>query len=177
MNLEVFLPPDADELRALVSETLALYPELFRIRWHASVDPERYHRLRLASLPLDDGTGHTLDGEPAAGALPGDVYAYYGGYAAAGEIELPAIAIFDRMALLPGSGGPPRRERPGVWRVNFQVGRLLLAALHQALEEALSELREARGNLETLAEPERTEEEIRLLLDVTAEALRRARWS
>lgn len=171
MNVDIFVYPDDPAAKSL-ARVLAPYSSLLRVAWHASESSERYQQLLLASMPLDAGTGHTIGGEPTH---PREMsYGYYGAYGQpAGTAPLPAVAVYDRMALLPSSGGPPRQVRPGVWTVPFHVEDLVRAAFHQALEAALAEVREAHGRLLTL-QPGLLHEPAATLLQVRPEALDRA---
>jgi hypothetical protein len=137
MNIDVFLNDDA-ATRARLERVLSAYPDYFHIRWHAQDASAHYAQLYHASLPLDATTGHgpTVDASAGYGA-----YGYYGTDPL--PLQFPAVALFDRLALLPAGGGPPRLLRPGVWEVAFAAEDLLRAAVHQALEAALAELREA----------------------------------
>lgn len=142
MNVDVFLDAQGTG-RAAVKRVLAAYPEQFTIRWHPATDTVRYLQLYHASLPLDASTGHSLAGEGGDRDAGYGSYGYYG--AEEREIRLPAMALFDRLALIHISGGPPRLLRPGVWEVPFTVEDLLRGAFHQALTAARAELREAHS--------------------------------
>lgn len=140
MNVDVFLDQD-EATRACFERIFAAYPELFQVRWHSADEAERYTQLYLASLPLDYTTGHGVAGEPSRGV---DTYQSYGYYQ--DELtpqQFPALALFDRLALIPSHGGPPRLIRPDVWAAPFEAEELLRGAFHQALEAAFAELREA----------------------------------
>lgn len=144
MNVDVFL----DKCNATtdrIEPVLSAYPGYFHVRWHALEASALYTSLYLASLPLDATNGHTLadDGTPAAYSY--GAYGYYAGEPA--PLQLPAIGLFDRLALLPSNAGPPRCLWPGVWEAPFRSEDLLRGALHQALEAAFAELREAYAQL------------------------------
>jgi hypothetical protein len=144
MNVDVFLD-QSSATRPPIERALSAYPDLFHVRWHSADSLACYTQLYIASLPLDPTTGHVLVGE---GTPPTEPYASYGYYSGIPiSLHLPALALFDRLALLPSEGGPPRQLRPGVWEVPFVVQDLFRAALHQSLEAALAELRQAYAQL------------------------------
>lgn len=147
MNVDIFLDQD-EATRARLERIFAVYPELFQIRWHSAAEAERYMQLYLASLPLDYTTGHGVAGEVSPGVDTYQSYGYSGYYQDdLTPPQFPALALFDRLALVPSHGGPPRQIRPGVWAAPFETEELLRGAFHQALEAAFAELREAHVQL------------------------------
>jgi hypothetical protein len=168
MNVDVFLD-ESSGTRARLERILSAYPDLFQIRWHAPGSHARFAQLYHASLPLDASTGH---GPAESGHAGYGAYGYYGGEPLLQP--LPALALFDRLALLPASGGPPRNLRPSVWEVPFPAEDLLRAAFHQALEAALAELRAAYVQLRATHPGILELPAAAALLQVTPAALRRA---
>lgn len=167
MNVDVFLNDDAT--RARLEQVFTAYPGLFQIRWHSAEASTHYAQLYHASLPLDATTGHGPAVERRAG------YSSYGYYGSEPTSQpLPALALFDRLALLPAAGSPPRLLRPGVWEVPFHSEDLLRAAFHQALAAALLELREAYRQLRATRPGILELRTAARLLQVTPAALRRA---
>lgn len=171
MNVDVFVHPDNSAVGS-IGRVLAPYGDLLRVTWHGPESGSRCQQLLLASFPLDASTGHTVSGEaPDRSEMS---YGYYGAYGSGGTYaDYPAVAIFDRMALLASSGGPPRQERSGVWSVPFGVEDLLRAAFHQALEAAFAEVREAHERLRA-TRPALMHDAAAALLQVTPAALDRA---
>jgi hypothetical protein len=143
MNVDVFLDAQGTG-RAALERVLAAYPGQFTVRWHSGTDTAHYLQLYHASLPLDATTGHSLAGEGGDRNAGYGCYSYYGGTAV--EVRLPALALFDRLALVHVPGGPPRPLRPGVWEVPFTVEDLLRGAFHQALTAARAEFRSIHRN-------------------------------
>jgi len=144
MNVDVFLD-ECDATPVRIERVLSGYPGYFQVRWRGAGASALYTSLCLASLPLDASTGHTLADDATPAAYSYSTYGYYGGEPS--PLLLPAIALFDRLALLPSDGGPPRCLRPGVWEAPFRSEDLLRGAFHQALEAAFAELREAYAQL------------------------------
>jgi hypothetical protein len=168
MNVNVFLPEDGS-LRASLERVLSAYPGLFRVRWLGPADGESHLELLLASFPLDEATGHGARGEGDAAD-----YAGYGYLAPAAESRLPAIAIYDRLALVTATGGPPRRLRPGVWEAPLHLESVLRPAFHLVLEDALAQVRHDYARLRLLSPRGLDERSAAERLGVTREALRRA---
>ena len=168
MNVEVFLPENG-ALRSSLEGVLAAYPGLFRVRWLDATDAERHLELLLASLSIDAATGH---GEPDE---DGDAdYAGYGYVGPATDTRLPAIAMYDRLALVTSSGGPPRRLRAGAWEAPLHFETVLRPAFHLALEDALSQLRADYARMRALSPRGLNERLAAEHLGVTEAALRRA---
>jgi len=171
MNVDIFLDEN-EATQARVERVLSAYPELFHVRWHAADASARFVQLYLASLPLDATTGHTRSGELSAAEAAYGGYGYYAGEPT--PVRRPALALFDRLALLSAGGGLPHPIRPGVWEVSFQVDDLLRAAFHQALEAAFAELRESYAQLRATQPGILELPAAARLLQVTPTALRRA---
>lgn len=174
MNVDVFVSP-GDPAASAIARVLEPYTPLFRVRWHGS-ESEGWHRqLLLASFPLDASSGHTVHGETSTRGGAPYGYGYYGGYSSgASFVATPAIALFDRLALITSTGGPPQQIRPGVWLAPFKVEDVLRAAFHQALEAAFAEVRESYSNLRSVRGGVLLNEAAAALLHVTPAALERA---
>lgn len=181
MDLDLFLPPNHPEANPALNSLGARYPGLFRERRHSSRDP-LFTRYWLASLPLDGTTGHWLAGDrPAAEITAG--YGSYGspypsptGYETILGPDLPAVALWNRIVLVPAEAGAPARLRPGLYRAPFHHPALLRAAFHRALEETLGELRTAYAALLRRYPGPCAAADAARLLGVTEAALRRALW-
>ncbi|MGV3720050.1 MAG: hypothetical protein ACO1SX_03990 [Actinomycetota bacterium] len=174
MNVDVFVTPDDPAGRA-ISRVLEPYGDLFRVRWHGSGSEGWHRQLLLASFQLDASSGHTVQGEAPSRAGAGYGYGYYGAYSTgSGAVVLPAIAVFDRLALIASTGGPPQQIRPGVWLAPFKVEDLLRAAFHQALEAAFAEVRESYANLRASRGGVLLNDAAAAMLHVTPAALERA---
>lgn len=175
MNVDIFTAP-GQGFESSISRVVQPYQDLLRIRWHGPDSEGWYRQLLLASYPLDASSGHTTQGE--ATGQGGEGYGYYGGYGSygsgAGAVMYPAIAIFDRLAMVPSTGGPPQQIRPGVWSAPFKVDDVLRAAFHQALEAAFAEVRESYANLRECRGGVLLNEAAAALLHVTPAALDRA---
>jgi hypothetical protein len=170
MNLYVFLP-SGSLLRPRLERVFDAYPGLFTVRWHGPGDTELLTELLLASLPLDETTGHGTPTEPGS---PSEGYGGYGYSGTVVGLVWPAIALYDRLALVDGGGGPPRRLRPGLWEASFQLDAALRPAFHRAVEDALAEVRGDHAALMALAAVRMDEADAASALGITREALRRA---
>lgn len=174
MNVDVFVSPH-DPAGGAIARVLEPYGDLFRVRWHGPGSEGWHRQLLLASFPLDASSGHTVRGEAPSRAGAGYGYGCYGAYpAGSGPVVVPAIAIFDRLALLASAGGPPQQIRPGVWLAPFKVEDVLRAAFHQALEAAFAEVRESYANLRASRSGVLLNDAAAALLHVTPAALERA---
>jgi hypothetical protein len=170
MNVDVFLPYDPAP-QPVIERLLVSYANLVRVRWHGPDAGGLYRQLCLASFPLDASTGHSGPGEQPGLA---NSYGYYGYGGEDHGVALPAIAIFDRLAIVPAIGGEPKQVRQGVWTTPFQNEQLLRGSLHQALEAAFTELREAHRALTARRGAPIRDEAAAVMLDVNVSALRRA---
>lgn len=170
MDVDIFLNENEPRLPFVLEEVLRGYPDLFRVRRHPRPEPEIYQQLHLASFPLDVDSGHPLEADEPCEAH-GDVLGY--GY---GEIHPempPAVALFNRLALVDAPGGV-KQVRPGVWSVAFLEPETLRAGFYRAFQDALRALAAADRALLGRC-PELSDTDAALQLEVTVAALRRAR--
>ncbi len=168
MDVDIFLNDPNPRLGATLEEVLRGYPELFRVRWHPRSEPELYQQLYLASYPLDLCSGHPLEADE-----PCEATGYLIGY---GEPELampPAVALFNRLALLDAPGGV-KELRAGVWTAAFTEPETLRAGFYRAFQDALRALTAADQALLSRC-PDLSDTDAAHQLEVTIAALRRAR--